>query len=93
MDTEEVVALVSVAAGSTGSPRCRDPQAPQVSAPSNPALVRTLAAPLEFKPQQPPSFPALLPTETRRGQRGARGEADRQAPEAGQGIAGGCHLD
>lgn len=53
-------------------------------APSNPALVLSQAAPLEFKPQPPPSFPALLPTETRRGHPGTRGEAALHQPETGQ---------
>lgn len=52
--------------GTTRSPAIAIRPDPQVPAPSNPALVRTLAAPLEFKPQPPPCFPALLPTETRR---------------------------
>jgi hypothetical protein len=62
-------------------------------APTNPALVRTLAAPLEFKPQRPPSFLALLPTEARRGHPGARSEADLRRPEHGQGSVRGRHLN
>lgn len=92
MDTEEVAALVSggVATGFPPPlpPRVATGPAPEVPAPSNPGLVRTPAAPLEFKPQPLPSFPALLPTETRRGHRGARCEA-----EAGPGSAGGRHLN
>lgn len=93
MDTEEVVALVSVAAAPLVPHAVATRPAPQVPAPSNPALVRTLAAPLEFKPQPPPFFPALLPTETRRGHGGAGGEAGRLGPEAGQGSAGRRHLN
>lgn len=80
--------------GATGHPPAvATRQAPQVPAPSDPALVRTPAAPLEFKPQPPPSFPALLPTETGRGHQGARGEAGRPGSEAGQGNAAGRHLN
>lgn len=61
--SEEVAALVSVAAARRAPHAVATRRAPQVPAPSNPALVRTPAAPLEFKPQPPPSFPALLPTE------------------------------
>lgn len=67
-DTEEVVALVRVVHAPLDPLRVATRPTLQVPAPSNGALVRTLAAPLEFKPQPPPSFPALLPTETRRGQ-------------------------
>lgn len=91
-DTEEGAALVFVAAAPPGPRAVATRRAPQVPAPSNPALVRTLAAPLEFKPQPPPSFPALLPTETRRGHRGAFAEAGRRRPEAGQGCAAGAIL-
>lgn len=85
-DTERVVALMSVAAAPLVSPAVTTRPALQVPAPSDPALVWTPAAPLEFKPQPPPFFPALLPTETRRDQRGA-------GREAGQGSAGGRHLN
>lgn len=90
---EEAVALASVAATPPAPLAVATRSAPQVPAPSSPGLVRTLAAPLEFKPQPPPSFPALLPTETRRGHPGARGEASRPGPGSRQGSAGGRHLN
>lgn len=78
--------------GATAGPAVATRPAPPVPASSNPALVRIPAAPLEFKPQRPPSFPPLLPAEARRSRGAERREADQRSPKLGQGSGDVCHI-